>query len=66
MYKRQANGCVLQLEAIEESGDSVLWQDLNTQELRQVQIEGVSLKRTTPPDKFSGYGGIITIVVRTV
>jgi len=65
-YKGRAHERVLQLEAIEESGDIVLWQDLNTQELRQVQIEGVSLRRTTPPDKFSGYGGIITIVVRTV
>jgi hypothetical protein len=65
-YKGRAHERILQLETIEESGDIVLWQDLNTQELRQVQIEGVSLRRTTPPDKFSGYGGIITIVVRTV
>jgi len=65
-YKGRAHERILQLEAIEESGDIVLWQDLNTQELRQVQIEGVSLRRSTPPDKFSGYGGIITIVVRTV
>ena len=65
-YKGRAHERVLQLEAIEESGDIVLWQDLNTSELRQVQIEGVSLRRTTPPDKFSGYGGIINIVVRTV
>ena len=65
-YKGRAHERILQLEAIEESGDIVLWQDLNTSELRQVQIEGVSLRRTTPPDKFSGYGGIINIVVRTV
>ncbi len=65
-YKGRAHERLLQLEAIEESGDVVLWQDLNTEELRQVQIEGISFKRTTPPDKFNGYGGIITIVVRTV
>lgn len=65
-YKGRAHERILQLESIEESGDIVLWQDLNTSELRQVQIEGVSLRRTTPPDKFSGYGGIINIVVRTV
>jgi hypothetical protein len=65
-YKGRAHERILQLESIEESGDVVLWQDLNTQELRQVQIEAISLKRSTPPDKFSGYGGIITIVVRTV
>ena len=65
-YSGRAHERILQLEAIEESGDVVLWQDLNTQELRQVQIEGISLKRSTPPDKFNGYGGIITIIVRTV
>jgi len=65
-YKGRAHERLLQLESIEESGDVVLWQDLNTQELRQVQIEGISFKRTTPPDKFNGYGGILTIVVRTV
>jgi len=32
-----------------------------------VQIEGIVFTRTTPPDKnFSGYGGVIDIVVRTV
>jgi len=65
-YKGRAHERILQMESIEESGDVVLWQDLNTQELRQVQIEAISLKRSTPPDKFSGYGGIVTIVVRTV
>ena len=65
-YKGRAHERILLLETIEESGDIVLWQDLNTQELRQVQIEGISLRRTTPPDKFSGYGGIVNIVVRTV
>ena len=65
-YKGRAHERILQLENIEESGDIVLWQDLNTAEIRQVQIEGISLRRTTPPDKFSGYGGIVNIVVRTV
>ena len=65
-YKGRAHERILQLENIEESGDIVLWQDLNTSEIRQVQIEGISLRRTTPPDKFSGYGGIVNIVVRTV
>ena len=65
-YKGRAHERILELEQIEESGDIVLWQDLNTQELRQVQIEAISLKRATPPDKFNGYGGILTIAVRTV
>jgi hypothetical protein len=66
-YKNRAFERILQLESLEESGDIVLWQDLNTKELRQVQIERTSFTRTTPPSAaFSGYGGIIDITVRTV
>ena len=55
------------LEDIEESGDVVTWQDLTTQESRQVVIEQVQFTRMTPPDKiFNGFGGIITITIRTV
>lgn len=66
-YKGRAYDRIIQLEELEESGDIVLWQDLNTNELRQAQIEKVRFTRTTPPtSSFSGYGGIIEIVVRTV
>jgi hypothetical protein len=66
-YKGRAFERILQLESLEESGDIVLWQDLNTQELRQVQIEKTFFTRTTPPSAaFSGYGGIIEVTVRTV
>lgn len=55
------------LEDIEESGDIVTWQDLTTGESRQVVIEQIAFRRGTPPDKgFSGFGGIITVTVRTV
>jgi hypothetical protein len=55
------------LENIEESGDIVTWQDLNTKESRQVQIESIQYVRVTPPDKeSSGNGGILQITVRTV
>jgi len=58
---------MIQLEELEQSGDIVLWQDLNTSELRQVQIEKTFFTRMTPPSAaFSGYGGIIEITVRTV
>ena len=58
---------MLALESIEEDGDIVTFQDLNTGESRQVQIEGVSLVGTTPPDKNStGFGGILEVLVRTV
>lgn len=66
-YKGRAFERMLQLEELEQSGDIVLWQDLNTSELRQVQIEKTFFTRTTPPSgAFSGYGGIIEITVRTV
>jgi len=55
------------LENIEQSGDIVTWQDLNTRESRQVQIESIQYIRVTPPDKeSSGNGGILQITVRTV
>jgi hypothetical protein len=55
------------LENIEQSGDIVTWQDLNTQETRRVQIESIQYIRVTPPDKEStGDGGILQITVRTV
>jgi hypothetical protein len=55
------------LEDIEESGDVLTWQDLTTGESRQAVIEQVSFSRMTPPDKrFSGFGGVINITIRTV
>jgi len=55
------------LEDIEEGGDVITWQDLNTEESRQVVIEQISFTRATPPDRyFSGFGGIVDITIRTV
>jgi hypothetical protein len=66
-YSGRAYDRIIALETIEENGDIVTWQDLNTGESRQVQIEGINLSNTTPPDKnFTGFGGILEIVVRTV
>ncbi len=66
-YSGRAYDRIVTLESIEENGDIVTWQDLNTGESRQVQIEGISLVNNTPPDKNStGFGGILEIVVRTV
>ena len=66
-YSGRAYDRIVNLESIEESGDIVTWQDLNTGESRQVQIIGISLVNTTPPDKNStGFGGILEIVVSTV
>jgi hypothetical protein len=66
-YSDRAKERILTLENIEQNGDVVTWQDLQTGESRQVVIEQISFTRLTPPDRgFSGYGGIIDITIRTV
>jgi len=58
---------IIALEDIEEEGDVLTWQDLTTGESRQAVIEQVAFARMTPPDKrFSGFGGVINITIRTV
>ena len=55
------------LKAAELNGGTVTYQDLNTGETLQVQIEQVLLTGHTPPDKaFTGFGGILQITLRTV
>jgi hypothetical protein len=46
-YEGRANDRILQLEAIEENGDVVTWQDLQTGENRQVVIEQITFTRMT-------------------
>jgi hypothetical protein len=66
-YTDRARDRIQTLESIEQNGDVVTWQDLQTGESRQVVIEQVTFTRQTPPDRgFSGYGGIIDIIIRTV
>ena len=66
-YEGKAFEKIQALEGIEETGDILTWQDLTTGESRQAVIEQVSFTRGTPPDKrFSGFGGVIQITIRTV
>ena len=66
-YEGKAFEKILALEDVEELGDVLTWQDLTTGESRQAVIEQVSFQRATPPDKrFSGFGGVIQITIRTV
>lgn len=66
-YEGRAFDRIAQLEAVEENGDVVTWQDLTTGESRQAVIEQISFTRLTPPDRgFTGYGGVIDITIRTV
>lgn len=65
-YQGRAYDRQILLEAIEESGDVLTFQDLTTGESRQATIEQVTLTRMTPPDKsFSGFGGVLDILIRT-
>jgi hypothetical protein len=66
-YEGKAFEKILALEEVEESGDVLTWQDLTTGESRQAVIEQISFSRMTPPDKrFSGFGGVIQVTIRTV
>ena len=66
-YTDRAKERIQTLENIEQDGDVVTWQDLQTGESRQVVIEQITFIRQTPPDRgFSGYGGIIELTLRTV
>lgn len=66
-YEGRAFDRIGQLETIEEDGDVVTWQDLTTGESRQCIIEQITFNRATPPDRgFTGYGGVLTITIRTV
>jgi hypothetical protein len=66
-YEGRAQDRIDTLESIEEGGDIVTWQDLTTGESRQVSIEQITFTRMTPPDRgFTGYGGMLTMTVRTV
>jgi hypothetical protein len=66
-YENRALARLRALEDAEANGDVLNWQDLTSGESRQVTIEQLSFTRLTPPDKrFSGFGGIIEITLRTV
>jgi hypothetical protein len=66
-YEGRAKDRIAALETIEEGGDVVTWQDLTTGESRQCVIEQINFTRQTPPDRgFTGYGGVLTITIRTV
>ena len=66
-YEGKAFEKILALEEVEESGDVITWQDLTTGESRQAVIEQITFQRATPPDKrFSGFGGVIQVTIRTV
>ena len=66
-YEGRAWERIQTLEAIEANGDIVNVQDFTTGERVQALIERVSFLRKTPPsNRYDGFGGLLTITVRTV
>ena len=66
-YEGRAYDRLAALEHLEEIGDILSFQDFRTGETNQCLIEEVAFVNATPPDKrLTGYGGIITLTVRTV
>ena len=56
-----------ELENLEAAGDTVVIQDFTTGEQVTGLIEQLSFERTTPPDRrYSGFGGIMYVSIRTV
>jgi hypothetical protein len=66
-YEGRAWERIQTLEAIEANGDIVNVQDFTTGERVQAIVERVSFMRKTPPSaRYDGFGGLLTITVRTV
>lgn len=66
-YENRAWERIQLLENIEAQGDIVNVQDFTTEERVQGIIERINFTRKTPPSgKFSGFGGLLLITVRTV
>jgi hypothetical protein len=66
-YEGSAYDRVKQLEAIESNGDTLVIQDFRTGETFTGIIEELDFINKTPTDKrYSGYGGLLLITVRTI
>jgi hypothetical protein len=66
-YENRAWERIQILENIEAAGDIINVQDFTTGERVQAIIERINFTRKTPPSgKFDGFGGLLSITVRTV
>jgi hypothetical protein len=66
-YEGRAWERIQKLEDIEAAGDIINVQDFTTGERVQALVERVSFVRKTPPSaRYDGFGGLLTITVRTV
>jgi hypothetical protein len=66
-YEGSAFARMSQLELIENRGDSIQIQDFRTGESYIGLIEEMDFRNATPSDKrFSGYGGLLLVTIRTI
>lgn len=66
-YDGRAFDRMSQLETVENAGDTVRVQDFRTGESFIGLIEEMDFRNVTPTDKrFSGFGGLLTVTIRTV
>ena len=66
-YEGRAWERIQTLEQLEKLGDIINVQDFTTGERVQAVIEKINFLRKTPPSgNFSGFGGLLSIMVRTV
>lgn len=64
-YEGRSIDRISALENLEASGDEVFFQDFTTDQSGTCVIQRVTFERQTSPDKrFSGFGGMLTIVIR--
>ena len=66
-YEGSAYSRLTSLEAVENAGDTIQVQDFRTGESYIGLIEEMDFNNKTPEDKrFTGYGGYLTVTIRTV
>jgi hypothetical protein len=66
-YEGSAYERMSQLEQIENVGDTIRVEDFRTGESYIGIIEEMDFRNSTPSDKrFSGYGGLLLVTIRTV
>ena len=66
-YEGAAYDRIYQIELIENTGDTIQIQDFRTGESYLGIIEEMDFRNSTPSDKrFTGYGGLLLVTIRTV
>jgi hypothetical protein len=66
-YEGAAYDKLVALEAIENAGDTIRIQDYRNNEVYQGIIEEIQFLNRTPTDKrFSGFGGVLQVTIRTL